>query len=87
MVSNAPLLDKIARTMKKLGSRFGENTIFISQGVDNPKDEATVIIGLVGDRENDTNSYLQLRRLLYALKYRINKDGRLEFDFNLKRKE
>jgi hypothetical protein len=87
MASNAPLLDKIARTMEKLGSRFGENAMFISQGVDNPKDKATVIIGLLGDKEDDDNNYLQLRRLLYALKYRINKDSRFEFDFNLKRKE
>ena len=87
MASNAPLLEKIAQCMKRLGNRFKENALFVSQNIDNTEKQATVIIGIVGDKEDETNSYLQLRRLLNALKYRIETDSDFEFEFNLKRKE
>lgn len=87
MASNAPLLNKVAKCIRRLGNRFKENALFVSQRFDNDVDEATVLLGIVGDKKDKDEAYLHLRRLLMALKYRVNKDTDFELDFNLKRKE
>jgi len=87
MASNALLLDKVAKCIRRLGDRFKENALFVSQRFDNDVDKATVIIGMVGNKKDSDEAYLHLRRLLMALKYRVNKDTEFELDFNLKRKE
>lgn len=89
VVSNMPIYDRICKQMKRL-NEFGENNIFISQHEDNEPIKATVVMRLITpkgtDAEIEEASYLQLRRMLTALQYRIEQDTEFSFDFKLKRK-
>lgn len=87
MASNMPLLDKVSIIMHKLGIRFKENNLFVSQGINNTNKEATVLMNLICDHKDLDECYLQIRRLLNALKYRIDENSPFEFEFNLKRKK
>ena len=64
-------------------SIYGENCLFVSQHVDNDKEHATVLINAV--KKDDNEAYLAIRRLLNALKYRLQ-DVDLQLDFELTRK-
>lgn len=91
MISIIKCLNNVYKNMRKLG-RFGENTLFISQYKENEKDKASVIIICADNKGLDgaealNEGYLVIRRLLNALKYRIEKDSGLELNFELKRKE
>lgn len=85
MKTNGPLIDKVARTMGRLGKEWGENCLFLAQRNNDDKDKATVLLGLVCDR-NDDECYLALRRLLTAFAYRLSKQSNFELEFNVKRK-
>ena len=86
MKTNGPLIDKVARTMARLGKEWGENCLFLAQRNDDDKDKATVLLGLVCDNRNDDECYLALRRLLTAFAYRLSKQSNFELEFNVKRK-
>lgn len=87
MASNALLLKSVARNMKRLGMRWHENTLFVSQCNGNDVDEATLVIGLAPSNEQDDTEYLKLRRLFKAMEYRFNKESTgYEIKVNIKRK-
>jgi len=87
MATNEKSLDAIARRQSYLSKRFKENNIFVSQRINNDKDEATVIVSLACDHSDQDECYLQIRRLLKALEYRLNKDSDFILTTNLTRKE
>lgn len=82
-MTNRFFLNAINRNMGRL-NRYGECNLFISQHVDNEKEIATVIVRIpMKDKGGD---YLSLRRLLTALKYRLDAQGDFDFEFTLKRR-
>ncbi len=85
-MTNKRLLNEVARCMRLLVARSGENCMFVSQYKENEKDEATVLINLVKEDCEDNNAYLAVRRLLTALAYRLSENTDFELEFNLKKK-
>lgn len=90
--TNIPMLNNVRRQAIKL-SKFGEATLFISQHIDNEPTEATVMIQLV-KRDDDADevalkdeAFLQMRRLLTALQYRLDRSVGMDFKFTLKQKK
>ena len=88
MASNMLYYHKIDKNIRKLVQKFEENVLFVSQYRDNEKDKATVMLAIHHDGETikDEEAYLGTRRLLEALKYRLEKDTNLRLEFELKRK-
>lgn len=64
-------IDRVKKDMTHLGRVYHENTLFVSQHVDNGPKDASILVGLACPKE-ESEEYLALRRLFAALEYRFN---------------
>lgn len=92
MPSNRGLLNGINARMIKLAGRHGENCLFVSQYHENDKKHASMFIYIPKTDTDENGSfqgrdYLEFRRLLQALAYRVGENTDFELEFELKRKK
>lgn len=92
MSSNRRPLEAVARQMNKLVYRHYENCLFVSQYTDaEDASRASVFIQMRKEpswtkEEATKNAYLELRRLLKALEYRIGESTEFSLKTELKMK-
>lgn len=78
-------VNSIVKNMERL-TRLGEDSLFISQFEGNENNKNANVIAILRS-EDDQESLLKLRRLLLALKNKLEEKKGVEFNFELKRKK
>ena len=78
-------VNSIVKNMERL-TRLGEDSLFISQFEGNENNKNANVIAILRS-EDDQESLLKMRRLLLALKNKLEEKKGVEFNFELKRKK